>query len=216
LVARLCARDESAFVWLLDTHFAAMVRLARLYVADDATAEDVAQEAVLGVLRGIDRFEGRSSLKTWIFHILVNRAKSRGAREARTIPFSAYAQPAAESDDPVVAPERFLPPGHRWAAHWATPPEAWDTIPEEVLLAQETRAHVAAAIAGLPASQREIITLRDVEGWSAEEVCEALGVTDGNQRVLLHRARSKVRAALERYLDAEGTSSRPPASSSCA
>ena len=176
-----------------------MVRLARLYVDEQPVAEDVAQEAWISVLRGIDRFEGRSSLRTWIFRILVNTAKTRARRERRTIPFSAL----GGADEPAVEPERFLPDGDAWAGHWSQPPAP--TAPEEELLAGEVRRHLGEAIRSLPPAQRAVIGLRDVEGWSAEEVCELLELTPVHQRVLLHRARSAVRRRLEPYLAETGT-----------
>src|SRR5262249_2336024 len=150
---------------------------------------------------GLGRFEGRSSLKTWIYRILLNRARTRGQREGRSIPFSAAWSADADPGEPAVEAERFLPPEHQWHGHWVSFPHNWDELPEERLLAQETRAHLQEAIDALPPSQREVITLRDVEGWSSEEVRNALDISESNQRVLLHRARSKVRRALEQYLD---------------
>lgn len=204
LLAQLRNRDERAFVALLDRYHNPLLRLARIYVASPAVAEEVVQETWLGVLQGIDRFEGRSSLKTWIFQILINRAKTRATREARSIPFSAVWDPA-EPGKPAVEPERFLDRGHpdwrpEWHRHWASPPESWGETAEQRLLAQETRAHIQKAIDELPPSQREVITLRDVAGWTSDEVCNALGVSETNQRVLLHRARAKVRKALNTYL----------------
>jgi RNA polymerase sigma-70 factor (ECF subfamily) len=197
LVSGLMDGDEDAFATLVDRYGPMMLRVASLYVRDRAVAEEVVQETWLAVLQGIDRFEGRSSLKTWIFRILTNRAKTRGAREARVLPFSAFAADA-ERDEPAVDPDRFLGPDSQTPQAWATPPRGW---PEERLLAAETRAVVADAIEHLPESQREVIRLRDVEGWKPDEVTEALEISDGNQRVLLHRARSKVRAALEDYFE---------------
>ena len=176
---------------------AALLRVAQIYVPTRAVAEDVVQDTWIGVLNGIDRFEGRSSLKTWIFRILTNIAKTRGQREGRTVPFSALERPEAVPEAAVEA-DRFLPPDHeRWPGHWATKPEPW---PEDRLLATETLGIVDRAIDELPPAQRAVIGLRDVQGWSAEETCNALGVSETNQRVLLHRARSKVRRALEDYL----------------
>ena len=189
LVAALRDGDEAAFTRLVKEYGAAMLRVARLYVGSRAVAEEVVQEAWLGVLNGIGAFEGRSSLKTWIFRILTNIAKTRGEREGRTVPFSAL----ASDDEPAVDPERFLPDGH-----WASPPPSFG--PEERLLGSETRAVVDEAIAGLPPSQALVITMRDVEGFTSEEARNALGISETNQRVLLHRARSKVRQALEDYL----------------
>jgi RNA polymerase sigma-70 factor (ECF subfamily) len=178
-----------------------LLRLARTYVSDPAVAEDVVQETWLAVLRGLDRFEGRSSLKTWIFSILMNRARTRAVREGRSIPFSALEDAAGEDEGPSVEPERFLPPDHpRWPGHWAAPPREWNTTPEAMALSGETRGIIDAAIADLKPAQREVITLRDIDGLTSTEVCQVLGISEVNQRVLLHRARSKVRAALERYL----------------
>jgi RNA polymerase sigma-70 factor (ECF subfamily) len=197
LIERLRAGEESVFEELMREYNASLLRVAQIYVASRAVAEDVVQETWIGVLNGIDRFEGRSSLKTWIFRILTNIAKTRGQREGRTIPFSALERPDSVPE-PAVEPERFLPPDHeRWPGHWASKPEPW---PDERLLAVETREIVERAIEELPPAQRAVISLRDIEGWSSEETCNALGVSETNQRVLLHRARSKVRQALEDYL----------------
>jgi RNA polymerase sigma-70 factor (ECF subfamily) len=197
LVARLREGDESAFAELIDTYGATMVRVAQMYVKDRGTAEEVVQETWLAVLNGIDRFEERSSLKTWLFRILTNRAKTRGERDGRSVPFSSLAV-AGEEDEPSVDPDRFLGPDSPHPGAWAAPPRAW---PQDRVLQRETLGIIETAIEELPEAQREVIRLRDVEGWSPMEVTDALEITDGNQRVLLHRARSKVRAALERYLD---------------
>jgi RNA polymerase sigma-70 factor (ECF subfamily) len=198
LVQRLREGDESAFAELIDTYGAMMLRVAQMYVRDPATAEEVVQETWLAVLNGIDRFEERSSLKTWLFRILTNRAKTRGQRDGRVLPFSALAAHGAEDDEPSVDPDRFLGPDSPHPGAWAAPPVAW---PQEKLLERETLGVIEMAIDELPDAQREVILLRDVDGWTPMEVSEALDITDGNQRVLLHRARSKVRASLERYLD---------------
>jgi RNA polymerase sigma-70 factor (ECF subfamily) len=199
LVERLRRGDEEAFATLVERYGPSMLRVARLHVRDRAVAEEVVQEAWEGVLNGIDRFEGRSSFRTWLFRLLSNRAKTRGEREGRSIPFSAVAAAdAAAGDEPAVDADRFLGrdhPSHPYG--WAAPPRAW---PQERLLARETLGVLSDAIEGLPDTQREVIRLRDVEGWSAAEVAGALEISDGNQRVLLHRARSRVREALERYL----------------
>jgi RNA polymerase sigma-70 factor, ECF subfamily len=201
LVAALRQGDEAAFETLLDRHHGAMVALAMRYVRERAVAEEVAQETWLAVLKGIDRFEGRAALKTWIFQILVNRAKTRGVREGRTLPISALENPDLDGREPAVAAARFLPPDHaQWPGHWASAPQRWDVDPEAVLLSDELRGWIEIAIATLPESQRLIITLRDVQGWTPDEVCQSLGITDGNQRVLLHRARARVRTALEQHL----------------
>jgi RNA polymerase sigma-70 factor (ECF subfamily) len=177
-----------------------MLRVAMIHVGNRAVAEEVAQDAWVGVLAQLDRFEGRSSLRTWVLRIVANRARTRAERERRTLPFSSL-DGAEEPGRPAVEPERFLPAGHRWAGHWASPPRSWGDVPEERLLSAETRAEVGRAVELLPPAQRAVITLRDVEGMTAAETCELLELTEGNQRVLLHRARSRVRRALERYLD---------------
>jgi RNA polymerase sigma-70 factor, ECF subfamily len=184
----------------MDEHSPAMLRVAMSYVGRRAAVEEVLQETWIGVLRGIDRFEGRSSLRTWIFRILTNTAKTRAARESRTVPFSSLGGDASPDDGPVVDSDRFLRPDQAGdTVHWASAPRRWDT-PEDDLLATETRKVILDSIASLPPSQRAVVTLRDVDGWPAEEVCDVLELSDGNQRVLLHRGRSKVRADLERYL----------------
>ena len=201
LVAALRRGEEAAFAELIDRHSPAMVRVAQTYVPSRAVAEEVVQETWIAVMRGIEGFEGRSSLKTWIFRILANVAMRRGERESRSVPFSALAA-AEDTGEPSVDPDRFLPADHElFPGHWAVMPARWPT-PEEGLLAGETREVIARAIEELPKAQRTVIALRDVEGWSSEEVCEALEITAGNQRVLLHRARATVRTAIEEYFDA--------------
>jgi RNA polymerase sigma-70 factor, ECF subfamily len=202
LVERLRAGDEDAFAELIDRYGASMLRVARIYVRDLAVAEEVVQETLLAVYRGIERFEGRSSFRTWLFRILSNRAKTRGERERRSVPFSAVSGAAGSTDEEVgLDPDRFLPADHpRQPNGWAVPPRNW---PHERAEERETIAVITEAIGMLPESQREVIRLRDVEGWSADEVARALDLSDVNQRVLLHRARSKVRAALERHFDPE-------------
>jgi RNA polymerase sigma-70 factor, ECF subfamily len=202
LVARLKRGDERAFAELISAYSPALLRVAQARVRTRAVAEEVVQETWLAVLHGLDRFEGRSSLKTWIFRILTNIAITRGTRESRCLPFSSLAErEAGEADEPVDA-TRFLPADHdRWPHHWALGPTRWET-PEEGLLTGETRDCILRAIEALPPAQRTVITMRDIEGWPSEEVCDALGVSEGNQRVLLHRARSKVRAAVEEHFGA--------------
>ena len=199
LVAALRGGDEQAFAGLIDRYHASMMRVARSYVASREAAEDVVQETWLGVIKGLDAFEGRSSLKTWIFRILVNRARTRGQREARSLPFSAV---ASGGDEPVVDPARFYDSG-RWAGFWSAPPTLHSPAEQQVI-ATEAAQQILAAIGRLPDSQRIVITLRDVEGLLASEVCDLLDISEANQRVLLHRARAKARAALERYLDSTG------------
>ena len=201
LIAALSRGDANAFAALVDRHSRAMIRVAMAYVPSRAAAEDVVQETWIAVVRGLDGFEGRSSLKTWIFRILTNLAMRSGARERRSVPFSALAG-AEDTGEPSVDPHRFLPADHElFPGHWAIMPARWPTA-EEGLLAGETRELIAAAIAELPVAQRTVIALRDVEGWSSEEVREALEISAGNQRILLHRARSRVRNAIESYYDA--------------
>jgi RNA polymerase sigma-70 factor, ECF subfamily len=198
LLRALRAGDEAAFAALTRQYHAPLLRVAQIYVSSRAVAEEVVQETWIGVLNGLERFEGRSSLKTWIFRILTNIAKTRAQREGRTLPFSALQRPDAVPEA-AVEPDRFRPPGDpAWPGHWASPPQEWNA-PEERLLGSEIRGVVEQAIEELPPAQRAVISLRDVEGWPAEEVCNAVGVTETNQRVLLHRARSKVRRALEDY-----------------
>lgn len=186
LVAALRAGDERAFMELVELHTPGMRRFALTFVHSPSVADEVVQESWLGVLRGLDRFEGRSSLKTWIYRIVANVARTRAVREARSVPFSAF----ATDDEPSVDPERFLADGH-----WESPPEPWRAV-----LDSEARAVIDRAIAALPDQQRQVIELRDVEGWGSDEVRNVLELSETNQRVLLHRARSKVRAALEAYL----------------
>jgi RNA polymerase sigma-70 factor (ECF subfamily) len=199
-VAALRTGDEATFETLVRRHQSMMLHIATSYVHNRALAEEIVQETWISVLHSIDRFEQRSSLKTWIVRILINTAKSRAVREGRTVPLSAL---EGNLDEPAVDADRFLDANHeRWPGHWATPPVRWDSLPEQSLTSRETLAHMREVIEALPPRQREVIVLRDVEGWSGEEVCEALELSDANQRVLLHRARSVVRNALERYFAA--------------
>ncbi len=199
IVAALRRGDEAVFTTLVNAYSTSLLRLAQDFVRTRAVAEEVVQETWLAVLNGIDRFEGRSTFKTWLYRILVNKAKTRGVREARTIPFSALAPDG--DDEPAVPEDRFRGPDDQWPGHWASPPVPLDTIPEQRLLAREARGRIAEALETLPDSQRVVVMLRDIAGWESEEVCEALGLTEGNQRVLLHRGRAKLRAAFERYLE---------------
>jgi RNA polymerase sigma-70 factor, ECF subfamily len=198
VLGRLRAGDERAFEALVNRHYGTMLAVARTYVGSRAVAEEVVQEAWLGVLNGLDRFEGRSSLATWILRIVANIAKTRGVRETRSIP---YASLAAQGHDTAVEPERFRGAGDAFPGHWRAYPGDWSQLPEQVLHQRETLRTVVEVIAGLPPAQRAVITMRDVQGCRPDEVCAALELSDGNQRVLLHRARSRVRAALERHLD---------------
>jgi len=197
LVEALRSGDEAAFASLLTRYHASLLRLAMAFVPSRAVAEEVVQEIWLGVLQGISGFEGRSSLKTWIFQILTNRAKSRGAREYRSVPFSQLENPGSSPEKPAVDSAWFMSDGH-----WVNHPQRWDEdTPEKLLLSKEARLYIEKAIESLPPNQRKVITFRDVEGLSSEEVCNILELSETNQRVLLHRARSSVRRALERYLD---------------
>jgi len=178
-----------------------MLRVASAFVSSRAVAEEVVQEAWLGMLKGLASFEGRSSLRHWIFGILTNCARSRGVREARSVPFSSLG--AEEDEGPAVDPGRFRPPDDsHWPGHWSAPPVAWA---EEQLLRREAVQAAQRAMEALPAGQRAVITLRDVDGCESAEVCEMLGISDANQRVLLHRARAKVRAALEQHFQTGAT-----------
>jgi RNA polymerase sigma-70 factor (ECF subfamily) len=192
LVERLRAGDEEAFMDLVRRWSPSMLRVARMYVPSQAVAEDVVQETWLGVLNGIDRFEGRSSLRTWVFSILVNRARTRGERERRTVPFASLA--GDDEDGAVVDPERFGSAGD-----WAAPPVRWWEEPERALDSAEAVERIQSEIEKLPERQRLVITMRDVDGMSSEDVRSALDISETNQRVLLHRARAKVRSALEDY-----------------
>jgi RNA polymerase sigma-70 factor, ECF subfamily len=202
LIDRLRHGDEAAFAWLIDTYSASLLRLAVTFVQDRAVAEEVVQETWLAVVRGIGRFEARSSVKTWLFTILTNQAKTRALRERRTIPFSAFE--IEEGDEPAVDAARFLPASHpQWPGHWAMAPQPWSMGPEGTALDRETMAVVRRALEDLPRAQQMVVTLRDVHGWPAAEVCAALDLTEANQRVLLHRGRSRLRAVLERYFTDE-------------
>ena len=195
VVARLRAGDQAAFRDLVTRNHTAMVRFASGYVPSTAVAEEVVQDTWIAVIRGIDGFEGRSSLRTWIFRILANQARTRGARERRTVPASSLAGELAEAEQPSVAVERFAgPPGR---GMWAQPRQRWSDQPEERLLISATFERFAETVTTLPENQRRVLVLRDVEGWTSEEVCELLELSEVNQRVLLHRARSKLRALLE-------------------
>jgi RNA polymerase sigma-70 factor (ECF subfamily) len=199
LVAALRARDEGAFASLVDMYAAPLRRFVMSFVRTPSTADDVVQETWIAVLRGIDRFEGRSSFKTWLYRIAANTAKTRAVREGRQVPFSSLA--FDDGDEASVDPDRFLGPDDpRWPGHWAVPPTDWAGLPEARLLASETRKVIQDTIDTLPPNQRLVVTLRDVEGFPSEEVTELLEVSEGNQRVLLHRGRSRIRAALESYL----------------
>jgi RNA polymerase sigma-70 factor (ECF subfamily) len=199
LVEALRAGDEDAFVQVVHLYGPTMLRIARLYAPNRAVAEDVVQETWLAVLTGIGRFEGRSSFKTWLFRILTNRAKTGAAMEGRTMSFAALSQAELADAEPSVEADRFREPTERWAHHWRSSPERWSELPEASLLSHETIAVVEQAAASLPPAQRAVVILRDIVGWGPDEVCDVLGITTTNQRVLLHRGRTKVRKALERH-----------------
>jgi RNA polymerase sigma-70 factor (ECF subfamily) len=203
LVAALRRGDETAFAGVVDAWGPGMVRLARLYVPSQAVAEEVVQETWLAVLGGLDRFEGRSSLRSWVISILLNRARTHGRRERRALPFASLHERWQERHgEPAVPPDRFQGPGDPRPGWWASPPSSWGD-PHARLEAREARAVIEEAIQALPLRQRQVLVLRDVIGAGSDEACELLELTEGNQRVLLHRARSKVRAELERWMEEE-------------
>lgn len=203
-IAALRAGDEQAFRELVRTHQSVLLRLAMVYAPSRAVAEEVVQETWIAVLRGVDGFDGRASLRTWISRILVNIARRRAGQEAQTVPLSVL----GGDGGPTVNPDRFQSHGP-YAGHWVKFPDDWSRLPEDALLASEIRRTTNAVIEQLSPAQRAVIVLRDIEGWSSAEICQLLDITDGHQRVLLHRARAKVRQALEDYL-----SPRVPAQSS--
>jgi RNA polymerase sigma-70 factor, ECF subfamily len=207
LLAQLRHGDETAFEELVQRYHMAMLRVARMYASDPQVAEEIVQESWIGVLRGIARFEGRSSLKTWIFSILINRAKTYAQREGRYLRQESLDEAPSDPGEPAVSAERFNPADHpTFPNHWAASgkPQSWVGLPEVRLELAETQAVIRQAIEHLPDQQREVITLRDIEGLSSEEVCNVLQISETNQRVLLHRARSRVRLALEQYLTPNG------------
>jgi RNA polymerase sigma-70 factor (ECF subfamily) len=195
LVKRLRAGDRSAFATLVARHGGALLRLATAFVKDRSLAEEIVQETWVSALEHLDGFEGRAALRTWLFHVAANKARTRLTREGRSVPFSALAL-SGDAEDPAVGPEHFDQRGM-----WREPPGVWsEENPERLAQGAETRAAIEAAVADLPEAQRAVITLRDIEGLETEEICSLLGITVSNQRVLLHRARSKVRRALERLV----------------
>jgi RNA polymerase sigma-70 factor, ECF subfamily len=201
LVAALRRRDETAFVTLVQRYQLSLLRLALTYCRSVDIAEEIVQDTWLGVIQGIDRFEGRSSFKTWLFQILVNRARTRAEREGRAVSFSSLGDEAESPGQPAVPPDRFRPVDDKWPNNWALPPHAWGESSDAGLLANETMELVKRAIAQLSPAQQQVITLRDIEGWTPENVCNVLVISETNQRVLLHRARSHVRAALESHFN---------------
>jgi RNA polymerase sigma-70 factor (ECF subfamily) len=194
LVARLRAGEESALEDLFRRYHGSLLRLALVLLPNRASAEEVVQDTWRCVIEGLDSFEGRSSLKVWICRILTNRARTRLIRERRSVPFSALGD--SDADEPAVDPTRFFPDGR-----WADPPQRWnENTPERLLMQKETMECLERALQQLPASQRTVVTLRDVEGFDSDEVCNVLGIRETNQRVLLHRARSTLRRSLEECL----------------
>jgi len=202
LVEALRAGDDGAFEGLVRELDPALHRLALAHVPSRSVAEEVVGDTWIAVIEGIDGFEGRSALRTWIFQILLNKARTRGKREARTRPFSSVGR-AGDDDGPAVDADRFQGPDGKYPGHWARPPVAWSS-PEEQLASDEAREVLLRAVADLPPRQQEVLVMRDIQGLTAEEARNALGVEETNQRVLLHRARSKVRAALEEHFDEVG------------
>jgi RNA polymerase sigma-70 factor (ECF subfamily) len=203
LVEALRRGDQGAFAELVDELTPALMRVALAHVPSRAVAEDVVQDTWVGVIKGIDGFEGRSALRTWIFQILLNTARTRGVREKRTLPFSFFGRRREEGrDQPAVDSDRFQGRDGQRPGWWARPPAEWEGV-EARIENNEVRDLLLEAIAALPPRQRDVIVLRDLQGYSAEEACNVLGLTETNQRVLLHRARSKVRAALESHVGAE-------------
>jgi len=195
LARRLADREEAAFTMVVDAWSPGMLRLARSFVTTDDSASEVLQDTWLAVITGVGAFEGRSSLRTWVYRILVNTAKRRGERESRVVPWSSWAPDATEAG-PTVDPSRFQGPTEDYPGHWRAFPQEW---PEDEALAGETVAIIRAAMERLPVRQRIVMTLRDVEGCSSEEVCAILEISAVNQRVLLHRARAAIRTVLESY-----------------
>ncbi len=198
LAERLRSGDEDAFALLLDGWSGGMLRVARSFVSTEESAAEVVQETWLAVIEGIERFEGRSSLKTWVYRILTNTAKRRGTREHKVVPMS-----SVDDSGPTVDPSRFRPAGDPFPGHWWDFPPAWPS-PEQGLLGGEVRERLAKALDDLPERQRLVVVLRDVEGRPYDEVCELLGITAANQRVLLHRARAFLRGKLAEYYMQEG------------
>jgi RNA polymerase sigma-70 factor (ECF subfamily) len=199
LLAKLRKGDEGAFDQLVNKHHGALIRMAMGYVADREVAEEVVQDTWMAVIEGLDRFEGRSSLRTWIFGIMIHKAKDRGVREKRHTNFSAF-ESCDDDNEEAIDPSRFQQSGE-WAGHWAFPPQPWDDqTPEKLLASQQAVNAMQRAIEALPANLKEVLILRDVEGVEAKEACEILKITETNLYVRLHRARERVRAAVETAL----------------
>jgi RNA polymerase sigma-70 factor (ECF subfamily) len=197
VIAALRGGDEAAFVTFALAHQATLLRLARMWVKNDALAEEVVQETWLTMLQTVEKFEGRSALKTWLCGILVNVARERLRKEGRSVPVSSLGEP----DEPAVDPRRFSTSARPWEGHWELPPNRFPETPEAHLLTAELRVRIEEAIAALPPAQREVIVLHDIEGFFGDDVGKILGVSGANERVLLHRARARIRAALERHYE---------------
>jgi len=202
LLKNLRRGEEDAYAWLVQKYHTSLIRLAYSFVQDERLAEEVAQETWIAVLKGLDRFEARSSIKTWIFSILVHRAKTLGKRENRAVSFTGLDD--VFDNAPTVDPERFKPFDAATSAnHWVKFPSSWDDIPEKILLSRELLHIVQDAIMSLPSTQQAVITLHDIDGFSSDETCNILGISETNRRVLLHRSRSKVRQVMDSYLNSE-------------
>jgi len=208
LIQRLRAREERAFVELVERYYGNLLPLADFYVSNRAVAEEVLQETWLAVLKGIDRFEERSSFKTWISRIVMNLARTRGVRESRMVPFSDFAEDEVGHAEAAVDRERFRGAMDEYPDHWSVSPRPWNSDPETELLTNETMSVLYGAVKMLPKAQQLVLTMRDINGWTPEEICNALGISETNQRVLLHRARSKVRGILENYYSNSGRANR--------
>lgn len=198
LIERLRQGDEAAFTWLVDTYSGPLLQLAGGFLPNRTLAEEAVQETWLAFLTGINRFEGRAAIKTWLFKILMNQARTLARRENRSIPFSTF-EVVPDGSEPAVDPGRFRPLGDRWTGHWANPPTPWSLGPEGSAIDHETLAVLSQSLEELPPAQRIVVSLRDLDGWSSSEVCTALELSEANQRVLLHRGRSRLRRLLESY-----------------
>jgi RNA polymerase sigma-70 factor (ECF subfamily) len=204
LAQAIAAGDEASFVALVSAHQNMLSRLARRWLVE-SIAEEAVQEAWLVALRSAGRFEGRSSIRSWLCGVLLNVCRARDRIERRTVPASSLVDEAEGDAEPALHPHRFIRSSHHWGGHWRIPPVAWpEPSPEDALLNKELAERIEAAVAQLPPGQRDVFLLRDVEGLSGEEACNVLGIRDTHQRVLLHRARSRIRAALEVYFDQAG------------
>jgi RNA polymerase sigma-70 factor (ECF subfamily) len=203
LVVALRAGDEAAFVTLIERYHADMLRLAQLYLPDPALAEEIAHEAWLGILRDLDGFQARSSLRTWLFRRVLDGARARASGELRRIPVSAWDDAGADHAVPTVEPERFRRPGDQWPGGWVSFPPSWGEAPEQRLFSGEVRQLMREAIDHLPPAQREVVVLRDVQGWTAQEVCHVLDLSEAHQRLLLQRGRSRLRRELAHHVAGE-------------